>query len=257
MLRTYDIAGIASKTYALIIVALPDTAYSPFTRICESPAWAGVKTNTQIRMPQQWLEIGPDMTTGSGLYNFFNSLNMGRKISTRLTLDLLAFPTYPTDPFIDERPGNTSTWPDWDNTREDLDGRVVVEMRSTITDPTLNEWTPWRPFSAGEQEGWGFQFRATLVATVPQNIGIESMCIVADIRNKIDDGGDIPYAAVKKTIFFAVDFFAVPAITITIQGAVAGDYVILSNKTVDSFDIEIKNGASQVTRTFDWHAMGY
>ena len=209
-------------------------------------------------MPQQWLQIGPDLTTGSGSYDFFNAIDMGRKTTTRLSLDLLAFPRYPGDPFIDERPGNVNSWPDWDNTSEDLDGRVVVEMRSTLTDPALNEWTPWRQFSSGEQEGWGFEFRATLVATVPQNIGIESMCIIADIRNKIDEGGDVPYAAVKKTVLFTVDFFAPPAITITIQGAAPGDHVVLSNKTVDGFDIEIKSGAgAQVSRTFDWHAMGY
>jgi hypothetical protein len=57
---------------------------------------------------------------------------------------------------------------------------------------------------------------------------------------------------------FNIKFQSTPAVTVTMQSAAVGDYVLLSNKTAFGFDIEIKNGTNQVTgRKFDWHAMGY
>ena len=258
MLRTFDIAGLASPTFAMIAVTTPDTSYSPFHQVCESPAWTGTKTNTEVNDINDQLIIGPDLSTGQGVYEFANSINMGRLTTTRLTWDMLAFPFYPGEVTMDERAGNVNDWPDWDSTSSQLGGWVDLEIRDTQVDPTLGEWSEWRPFSAGETTGWGFEFRAILNAPPTQNIGIERLCILADIRNKIDEGGDVPYPAAKQTIMFNIDFYGPPAVTITIQEALAGDHVVLTNKTDESFDIEILSGAgAQVTRTFDWHAMGY
>jgi hypothetical protein len=173
---------------------------------------------------------------------------------------MLAFPYFPGDETIDNRLTNVDSWQSWDNQTRDLSGKVSIQMRQTNDNPTTGTpvWTAWRPFSSGEHVGRGFQFRAVLTAPPGQNIAIETLCILADIRNKIDEGGDVIYPAAKQTISFTVGFYTPPAITITIQEAAPGDHVVLSNKTSTTFDIEILSTAgAQVTRSFDWHAMGY
>lgn len=256
MLRTFDAIGIASETYAVITVDTPDTQYVAYVQICESPDWEGLKEDVEVEPVNDWLIISEGAATGT--YYFDQRIDLGAPFTTRLSWDMLAFPFYPGDETIDERVTNVDSWQNWDAALGDLSGTVRLEVRQTDADPTLGGWSEWRSFSAGEHTGRAFEFRAILTAPPGQNVAIESLCILADIRNKIDEGGDVPYPAAKQTIPFNIDFFSPPAITITIQEALAGDHVVLSNKTNTTFDIEILSAAgAQLTRTFDWHAMGY
>jgi predicted phage tail protein len=257
-LKAFDIVGLESPEAAVIVTNEPDTSYTSFTRICEDPAWTGAKVNTEIRMPQEWLVLTAGATQGT--YEFANMLNIGAAVQTRLSLDLLAFPFFENAVFMDEREGSVDSWQNWDNEGIDLNGLVRIEMRSTQTDPAgTPAWSEWVPFTNGDVTAWAFQFRAVLTATPGQNIAVETLCILADLRNKIDEGGDIPFAPPGPlTVPFNIDFFFPPAITVTIQEALTGDSAIVTNKTPESFDIKIVNSAgTAVSRTFDWHAIGY
>jgi hypothetical protein len=262
MLRTFDAVGVASETFALVIVTTPDTAYVPYLQICESPTWLGTMDNTEVDPGNDWLVIAGDDAGGTGTYTFDQSLDLGGVFATRLSWDMLAFPYFPGDETIASRLDLVDTWESWDNATGDLHGTVEIQMRQTDIDPAIGGWGPWKAFTAGEHVGRGFEFRVILEAPPGQNIGIERLCILADIRNKIDEDGDVPYVpdtedSLPQTVMFNIEFFEAPAVTITIQEALAGDHVVLSNKSNESFDIEILNSSGvQVARTFDWHAMG-
>lgn len=269
-LKTFDIVGMKSLDEAIVLTTIVDQSYQAWVRICEQetdPPWAGAKSGTvaEDHEGESWLVLEADTATGT--YTFFNNIDMGGIFTARLALDMLSAPYLPGDPFMDERTGTVDSWANWDNLTSDLDGLVLVEMRQTNVDPDTAieaDWSAWEPFTPGDHTGWGFQFRAKLSATPPQNVAVQELCILADVSNKIDqnkgpESTGVVYTGAKMPVGYSIDFQSVPAITVTMQGANVGDYILLTNKTRYGFDIELKNGSAQLPagRKFDWHAMGY
>lgn len=266
-LRTFDIAGNPSQTYALVIALNPDERYQAFVRICEQPDWAGVHTDTEIKMPEEWLTIAssgedPDGGPSAGTYQFANIIDAGAPFSVRLSAQILAFNYAIPDDFIDSRMADCDTWEDWDNAGADYSGEVTLMISQTLDDPTAGSpaWSPWKRFITGEHYGRAFRFMAVLTAPSGQNIGVEELCILADLRAKIDEGADVPYPAVDTRVTFRIKFFIPPAVVVTVQNAMENDRVQIIAKTAEYFDIRITgspDGVTQKTRTFDWHAQGY
>lgn len=293
MLRTFDILETPSPTWATVVSGIEDGRYTNFTRVCENPTFLGSKQNTEIMYPQEWLIIGatgglwddqlanmdtwpdvddlpgdnPDPTTGQ--YYHYNRIDAGGVFPVRLSSEILAFPFSVGGDFIDARLDNCDDWPNWDSTAASLNGTVTLYFRQTDDDPTLPgaRWSAYVPFSPGEYTARAWEFRTDLWAPVGQNIGVEELCILADLRKKIDDGNDVPYPGdptVLVHVNFNVKFFAVPAVVVTVQNPtgtdnVATDNVYIRNKTRTGFDIEIINPlpSTHPVRLFDWHAQGY
>lgn len=263
-LRTFDVMGQPSATAAVVIALQPDFRYQQYVRICEQPAWGGVKTGTKVKTPQNWLTIDSAATPAGedneGTYKFLNRLDAGGVFSIRLSAEILAFQYEEPDDFIDSRITYCDTWPDWDSLDTSLEGQIVLMIRTTDNDPASGGavWTPWKLFIAGEYYARGFEFQALLFAPAGQNIGVEELCVVADLRNKMDEGGDVPYPAATTRITFGVKFYLVPAVVVMVQNAADTDQVRIVAKTREYFDLTITNAAgTHQTRTFDWHAQGY
>lgn len=260
LIRARDIAGIFSPQASVVVSEITTTA-KQFIRICESPTWPGTKSNCQVQMPQEWLII-TDEEAGLGTYTFANEIDMGGIFPVTLSVDMLAFPFYENDVFIDERPGNVDDWQDWDSSQDDGRGMVTVQVRQTDDDPDLPAavWGSWANFIAGEYRGRGFQFRALMSAPSGQNVAIEQLCIIADVSAKLEEGANIVWVPNKQRINYTVKFVYVPAISIAVQSGVTGDYFVISNKSTTGFDLELKNSAGAIitaARTFDWIASGY
>ena len=288
-LRTFDITGRGSATWAAIVGTQQDTRYLQWDRKCESPDFLGDKDNTELRLPQNWLTIqgvnsgqvdqqlnnistwteidnlpvpegtvpGPNV----GTYTFDQYFDAGAPFSVRFSSDILAFPfADPAGDWIDDRFTFADTWPNWDDLSADFSGQVTLQIRTTLDDPLSvdAEWSEWKPFLSGEQYGRGFQFQAVLSAPPGENIGVETLCIIGDFKSKYDEGNDIVYAAADKYVPFRIKFFNVPAVVLTVQNAAASDQIQIIAKTKDGFTVRINNPpGTQVNRTFDWHAQGY
>jgi hypothetical protein len=265
-LRTFDILGIPSEEYSIIIALLPDERYVRFVTFCENPDWEGTHDDTAIRMPQNWLTIDDAaMVPGEaseGTYELATVLDAGAPFSVRLSADILAFNYAIPDDWIDSRLDNCDLWEDWDNAGANYAGEITLLISETMEDPAGASplWTPWERFIAGEHFGRGFRFRALLTAPAGQNIGIETLCINADLKAKIDEGADVDYPAADTRVEFRAQFFVAPAVVVTVQNAMEADRVQIIAKTTEYFDIRITgspDGVTQKVRTFDWHAQGY
>lgn len=287
-LRTFDIVGIQSAEVATIIALQPDGRYNEFARICESPDWLGTHNYTEVREPQDWLVLGqtggmwdgqlanmdswpdvdvlvegmpdpPQSEPRHGWYIFEDRIDAGGVFTVRFSADILAFPYADASEFIDDRLNNVDDWQDWDDVDEDLNGQVQLFIRTTDQDPASPSaaWSEWKVFSPIEYTARGFEFRADLTAPAGQNIGIETLCIIADLRMKMDSAEDVPYPAATTHVGFTVKFYLVPAVVVTVQNALATDQIQILNKTRQGFDIDIRNAGAQVTRTFDWQARGF
>lgn len=284
-LRTFDSSGQPSATWGTIIADDPDERFTEYARICESPDWLGHHDNTQVRDPEEWLTLGatgelwdaqlgetldtwPDIdvlgdvgdhSATHGEYTFFNQFDAGGVFPIRFSTDILAFAFEYPDSFIDSRQTNADDWTSWDDLGDDLEGRITLQIRTTNDDPTSPSalWSDWSVFNGGTYTARGFQFKAILDAPEGQNIGVETLCILADFREKIDHGDDVVYSAADLNIPFNIKFYLVPAVTLTIQDAQQGDTAEIIFKSRESFTVRITNAGVQVNRTFDWHAMGY
>ena len=163
---------------------------------------------------------------------------------------------------IDSRPGLVDTWQNWDDYASDGYGMVTVRVRQTNDDPaspTAN-WGSWAQFIGGAYTGRGFQFQAWLAAPTGQNVGVEELCIIADVSEKNDHGAGVTWVPNKMSIVYDVKFYDVPAISIAILQGVVGDTFRITNKTRTGFDLELIGSTGAVitaARTFDWIAQGY
>jgi predicted phage tail protein len=287
-LRTFDIVGTQSAAVATIIALQPDGRYNEFARICESPDFLGTHNYTEVLEPQDWLVLGqtggiwdsqlvnmdswpdvdvlvegmpdpPQSEARHGWYVFEDRIDAGGVFAVRFSADILAFPYADASDFVDDRLNDCDDWQDFDDVGEDLGGQVQLYIRITQQDPASPgaAWTDWQVFSPIEYTGRGFEFRADLFAPAGQNIGVETLCIVADLRMKMDSAEDVPYPAATTHVTFTVKFYLVPSVVITVQNALATDTIQILNKTRQGFDIDIRNAGAQVTRTFDWQARGF
>ena len=287
-LRTFDIVGTPSSEVATIITLQPDGRYNEFARICENPDFLGTRNYTEVKQPQQWLVLGqtggvwdeqmadmdswptvdvlveglpdpPQSEARHGWYLFEDRIDAGGVFTVRFSADILAFPYAEGSEFIDDRLNNVDDWNDWDDVGEDLGGQVELYIRTTQDDPASPgaAWGPWQVFSPMEYTGRGFEFRADLTAPAGQNIGVEELCITADLRMKMDSAEDVAYPAATTHITFTVKFYLEPSVVVTVQNALATDQIQVLNKTRQGFDLNITNAGTQVTRTFDWQARGF
>jgi len=261
LIKALDISGIYSANASTVVTTLTTQRIKQFVRISESPTWTGAKSNVQIRMPQEWIVI-TDENAGSGIYTFANQIDMGGVFPVILTVDMLAFPFYESDVFIDERTGLVDDYQNFDSTFDDGDGMVSIRVRQTDNDPASPSaiWSDWAQFMSGEYTGRGFQFQAWLDAPDGQNVAVEELSVIADVSAKMEQGADIAWVPNKMRINFTVKFQYTPSISVAIQNGSVSDYFVITNKSRTGFDLELKTTGNAIitgARTFDWAAHGY
>ena len=261
LIKARDILGMMSKNAAIISATQEDQSTTTFVRICENPTWPGTKSNVQVQMPQEWL-ILTDSGAGIGTYTFQQMIDMGGVFPVKLYVDMLAFPFYEDDTFVDQRLDNVDIWQSWDSAKDDGQGAVTIQVRQTNNDPASGSavWSPWTQFIGSEYEGRGFQFRALLAAPDGQNVAVEELCIIADVSAKMAYDSDVAWTGAKMHITYPFTFVYMPSIAIAVQQGVVGDTFRITAKTRSGFDIELINSAGAVitaARTFDWIAQGY
>ena len=141
------------------------------------------------------------------------------------------------------------------------------------------EFSQYNPFVNGTYIGRGFKFKCDLLSTDPaQSIEIDQLGYSAELQSRTEtslgnaaasSGGFIASGTSTKSITFTNSFFTgeagtsiaansvLPSIGITIENAESGDFFTLSNITGTGFDIDIKNGNSNVNRNFKYAATGF
>jgi len=141
------------------------------------------------------------------------------------------------------------------------------------------EFEPYQKFVNGTYIGRGFKFKCDLLSTDPaQSIEIDQLGYFAELDSRTETslgnaaastGGFIASGTSTKSVTFTDSFFTgqsgtsvaansvLPSIGITIENAQSGDFFTLSNITGTGFDIDIKNGSSNVNRNFKYAATGF
>lgn len=277
--KWFDSTGNQSENAVSIITNAPSVmSMNAIELIEEHPAWAGTMTDVSYDPSFGGIKLGgttliDDMTDliddwplidslgglqPDGEYLFFNDVDLGAVVTSRLTATL---ETQSFDEFdlIDDRAELIDDWLSFDG---DLitDTSAVLYVRTTNDNPAGSPvWSSWAPFFVGDYTARAFQFKvvmATLSST--HNIVVTALSVAVDMPDIIDSAENIVSGAATKSVTFNLTFKALKGLAITAENMATGDYYTISNKTTSGFDILFKNsGGSNVSRTFDYIARGY
>ena len=192
----------------------------------------------------------------SGSYEFATPIDIGAKHTARITASITQTSDNLDDVF-DSRTG------DFDDQKSNFDGDTPANCNAHIEIATSDDnitYTSFRNFTIGDYTFRYAKFRLVLISNDLSSTPVVSeLSVTIDMPDRIFSGNDIISGVATKTVTFTLPFKSVNyAVGITAEDMATGDYFIVENKAVDSFDVTFKNSSnSVVSRTFDYIAKGY
>jgi len=192
----------------------------------------------------------------SGSYEFATPIDIGAKHTARITASITQTSDNLDDVF-DSRTG------DFDDQKSNFDGDTPANCNAHIEIATSDDnvtYTSFRNFTIGDYTARYFKFKLIMTSTDLSSTPVVSeLSVTIDMPDRIFSDNDIVSGVGTKTVTFTLPFKSVSyAVGITAENMATGDYFIVENKAVDSFDVTFKNSSnSVVSRTFDYLAKGY
>ena len=254
--------------------------------LTEDPGYPGGKTNVTVdngvlrllpnNVLSKWealsavtsLAVGdgaPDSVglAVAGTYAFANNLDLGDIFTSRVTA------------VIDAAGENTanvmSGWVSLASVASldalaPEDWSVLLEYRTSQSDPILNNWTDWAPFVVGDVTARAFEFRLQLegkAADQTETFGlitpaVRALRVQIDMPDRVVAGEDIVVPVAGLDIDFLPKFRSLHGIATADQDMATGDRKVISAKGPAGFHIQFFNAAgTPVERTIDYVAKGY
>ena len=244
----------------------------------ESPTFSGTKNQTVVSEGTLRLDSSElfDSATGNfdsatsffdsgvtsydlyaeGNYVFANPIDIGGVYTSRVTASITQTSDN-LDDLFDLRTGN------FDDASSNFDGDTPANCNAHLEIALSNDnitYTDFRNFVVGDYTARYYKFRVFLrsfdLASTPV---ISALSVSIDMPDRIFSGNDISSGTSTYTVSFTNPFYSVNyAVGITAQGLATGDYHLLTNKTINGFDLAFKNsGGTGISKTFDYIAKGY
>ena len=279
LIKAVDKLGNFSSNEAIITTNI--TAIGDFTNAqtsTEHPNFTGTKTNcvaVDDNLELDSIELFDanttdnfdDITTrnfdggttnnnvpSSGTYEFANTIDLGSIQTTRLTANITQT-TDDRDRLFDNVSGN------FDDQASNFDGDASVNASSHLEIATSNDnstYTSFRNFNVGDYSARYFKFRLIMESLDNSATPVVSaLSVNADMIERLVSENDVVSGAGTKSITFSPIFISTPAIGVSAQGLASGDFYEITNKSVSGFDITFKNGATAISKTFDYIAKGH
>lgn len=132
----------------------------------------------------------------------------------------------------------------------------AVEIQISISQDG-STFGAWKKFINGDYMGQSFKMRLVLSSfnTLVTPI-VSYFDFTIDMPDILESGSNTSEVTTK-SITYVNNFSIAPQVQITILNAIQGDDAILTNESASGFDINIKNGGSNVTRSFNYFVKGY
>ena len=252
--------------------------YNAIATQTESPTFSGTKNQTVVVDGTLRLDSSElfDSATGNfdsatslfdsgvgtydlyseGTYIFVNPIDIGAVYTSRVTASITQTSDN-LDDLFDSRTG------DFDDGASNFDGDTPANCNAHIEIALSNDnitYTSFRNFVVGDYTARYYKFRVSLrsfdLASTPV---ISALSVSIDMPDRIFSGNDIVSGTSTYTVLFTNPFYSANyAVGITAQGLATGDYYLLTNKTINGFDVAFKNSSGTgVSKTFDYLAKGY
>lgn len=277
LIKAVDFGGRESTNEALVISTIAELeGRNVVATLAEEPDFLGAgtgvgATGTSIRLSgadsiDDWdnmddvdnADIGEHGLVNSGTYSFFNSLDLGEVYTSKITADIEVYGVNIFD--------NMDFWINFDLI-EDFDSAVdpstyavQLQVRTTNDDPAGSPtWSVWKNFVIGDYTARAFQFQALLYSfaygVTPE---IYVLNVVVDMPDRIESQRSLASLTAGSAVAFPNAFKAAPAVSITAQNMVSGDYYTITSVSATGFSIRFFNsGGTGIVRNFDYLAKGY
>ena len=241
----------------------------------ESPSFSGTKDNCEVIPSNNFLTVsnilweeGDTIPSGSSVgdprpatYTFNGDIDLGAVMTSRVTASISQFANNHDELFDDGR--GFSLFEDatglFDGTNpQGTNAHLEIALSDNGTD-----FTDFRNFVIGDYTARYYRFRLVMISRDGSSIPtVSALGVTVDMEDRIINGNNITSGAGTYSVSFAKPFYddgVSPnyAIGITAQSMASGDYYVISNKAYNGFDITFKNGATNISRVFDFTAKGY
>ncbi len=296
ILKFRDDQGNFSTGETSVILDLPDLIDSQ--QILEDKEHTGgfLGDKTNVRVVGGGLELTDPSVNLTGTYDFEDILDLGAVFSLNLSrlVQAIGF-TVGAANTIDALIPTGTLWDDYAQ-NGNFDGPEIndvsasMTVRSTLSAPSGSSYTnldfagkSFNTFANGTFKGRGFQFRLNLKSeSIAHNISIQQLSFLAAFESRTErsyvSGSTTSTAPLTSSssssglnVVFGSPFFTgatglggvnayLPSIGITIIGAEAGDYFVLSNVSGTGFNIKIldsSNNPVNPAKEFTFQAVGY
>ncbi len=277
--RFLDSSSNQSTNMVSVITTAPDvTAFNAVASLTEHTAFTGAKSSVVVVDSKLQLDgaVLIDAMTdpidswgyvdsaggvaASGTYDFSTYIDLSGTYTSRVTATLKTL-AVDTNDLIDTRLDLIDDWGLIDGPQiSDVNAELFIA--TTTDDPAgAPTWSSWRPFIIGDYKARAFKFRLVLTSdNLNHNIQVINLGVAVDMPDREDGARNVASGAALKTVSYTLSpvFKALPKIGITAKNMATGDYFVIANELVSSFDITFKNAAgAAVDRNFDWRAKGY
>ena len=151
----------------------------------------------------------------------------------------------------------------FDDQPSNFDGDASVNSNSHLEIALSNDnitYTAFRNFTVGDYTARYYKFRIVMTSSNNSATPIVSqLSVTIDMIDRIFSGNDITSGAGTYTVVFTNPYKSVNyAVGITSQSDSTGDYYLVTNKTINGFDITFKNsGGTTISKVFDYLSKGY
>jgi hypothetical protein len=226
--------------------------FNAITTQSEHPTFSGTKTNLTLSDNAVRLTN----LASDGIYDFASVIDIGAVHTSRVTATLAQFAENPSELFDSESGLFDSKSGSFDG---DSPSNSNAHLEIAISDDNVT-YTDFKNFVIGDYTFRYAKFRLFLTSrdgvTTPV---VNQATVTIDMPDRIFSGNDIVSGTSAKTVTFTLPFKTVNyAVGITAEDMATGDYFIVENKAVDSFDVTFKNSSNTiVSRTFDYIAKGF
>ena len=299
ILKFRDDQGIFSTGETSIILDAPDLIDSQQIFVdredTDPTAFGGAKSNVTISGGA--LQLSNPAANLTGTYTFADILDLGAvfSLNVKRLIQAVGF-TVGAANTIDGLIPDGTFWDDYAQNGnfdgpEINDVSALIAVRSTVSPPsngssyTNSDFSgkSFNTFANGTFKGRGFQFRVTLSSeSIAHNISIQQLGVTAEFESRTErsyvSGGSTSTAPLTSSssasglnVTFGKPFFVgtsnlgganafLPSVGITIIGAAAGDYFVLSNISATGFNIKIldsSNNPVNPAKQFTFQAVGY
>ena len=197
----------------------------------------------------------------SGTYQFFNSIDLGDKYTSRV------YPTFDVDyldyvndfdgaaGLFDSRAGQFDGDPDQFDTTS-----AKLQVRYTDNDPAgTPTWSAWQSFIVGDISARAMQFRVLMTSTSgTATPAVRALAAQIDMPERVQAQSDIAFTGTTN-ITFPSAFKDTPAIGIALANLADGERYTITSKSRTGFTITIYDGLSVSTNSvdLDYVAKGY
>jgi hypothetical protein len=248
-----DKSGNISANASIIATNLLSVgSFNAITTQTESPTFAGTKTNLTLSSG----ELRLTSLASDGIYQFSSPIDLGKVFTSRVTASITQYAENSTDLFDSKTGLFDSALGSFDG---DAPAYTNAHLEIALSDDGVT-YSSFRNFVISDYTSRFYKFKLYLTSLDGVSTPVVSaLSVTVDMPDRIFSGNDIVSGTGTKSVTFTLPFYSANyAVGITAQGMATGDYFLLTNKTVNGFDVAFKNSAGTgISKQFDFMAKGF